>query len=150
MKQQITYIELKTGYSDDGPAWIGIVEFSKSGQTVYFDNKALKRKKNTSANANHYDIETGNEYWVSGVKRNGADRHWAGKGKIMIAKDAVEEYLIYTNAKKLDYKKFEIIEFKKTDKTRFYEIENCMLADEQCEENIRQYWDKNSKKFEPK
>lgn len=40
MKSKIMYIELKTGYSDNGPAWIGMVEFSKSGKTVYFDNKA--------------------------------------------------------------------------------------------------------------
>ena len=29
MKTQLKYIELKSGYSDDGPAWIGKVEFSK-------------------------------------------------------------------------------------------------------------------------
>src|ERR1017187_4692968 len=45
MKGQLTYIELKTGYSDDGPAWVGLVEFSKTGQTLYFDNKALKKRK---------------------------------------------------------------------------------------------------------
>ena len=139
---------MKTGYSDNGTAWIGIVEFSKSGKTIYFDNKALKKIKNTSASANHYDIETGNEYWVSGVKKNGADRHWAGNGKIMIDNDAVEEYLTHINQKELDFSKFEITEFKKTDKTRFNEIENCILTDEQYQENIRQYWDKNSKKFE--
>jgi len=27
------YIELKTGYQDNGPAWIGRVEFSQSGRT---------------------------------------------------------------------------------------------------------------------
>jgi hypothetical protein len=30
------YIELKTGYQDNGPAWIGRVKFSKTGQTIYF------------------------------------------------------------------------------------------------------------------
>ena len=28
MLNQLKYIELKTGYSDDGPAWIGMVQFS--------------------------------------------------------------------------------------------------------------------------
>ena len=32
----LKYIELKTGYSDDGPAWIGRVKMSRSGRTVYF------------------------------------------------------------------------------------------------------------------
>ena len=34
----IKYIELKTGYNDDGPAWIGNVKESKSGKTVYFND----------------------------------------------------------------------------------------------------------------
>jgi len=29
MKSEIKYIELKSGYHDDGPAWIGMVEFSE-------------------------------------------------------------------------------------------------------------------------
>jgi hypothetical protein len=39
----IRYIELKSGYHDDGPAWIARVLVSKSGRTVYFNGKALKR-----------------------------------------------------------------------------------------------------------
>ncbi len=35
MKPQIKYIELKTGHNDDGPAWIAVVELSKSGKTIY-------------------------------------------------------------------------------------------------------------------
>ena len=30
MINNLMYIELKTGYSDDGPAWIGYVKTSKS------------------------------------------------------------------------------------------------------------------------
>ena len=67
MKRKILYIENKS-YGHHGPAWIGFVEFSKSGQTVYFDNKALKTQK-AGINANHFDIETGEEYWVSGIKK---------------------------------------------------------------------------------
>ncbi|WP_219909591.1 hypothetical protein [Flavobacterium magnum] len=44
MKSKVMYIENKTE-GHHGPAWIGKVEFSKSGQTVYFDNKALKKLK---------------------------------------------------------------------------------------------------------
>ena len=148
MKPQLTYIELKSGYADNGPAWIGILEFSKTGQTVYFNNKALKRLKIPSSNANHYDIETGDEYWVSGVKKTGTDRHWAGNGKIMIDKNAVDKYLELTGQKKLDLTKHEIVEFKTTEKGRINLIENSILTDEQYSDNVRQYWDKNSKKFE--
>lgn len=34
MQPGVMYIELKSGYSDDGPAWIGKVEFSKTGQRL--------------------------------------------------------------------------------------------------------------------
>ena len=79
MQNEIRYIELKTGYSDDGPAWIGKVKLSKSGSTIYFDNKAFRKLQNTMGN--YYDVETKEYYWISGVKKNGTDRHWAGHGK---------------------------------------------------------------------
>ncbi len=148
MKSKLTYIELKTGYSDNGPAWIGLVEFSKTGQTLYFDNKALKRQKIPGSNSNHYDIESGEEYWVSGVKKNRQDRHWAGSGKILIDKSSINDYLSFINAKELDLSMYQIIEFKKTDKERIKKIENTILTDEESNETTRQYWDKGSKKFE--
>ena len=61
MESKIIYIENKS-FSHHEPAWIGFVEFSKSGQTVYFNGKALKKLKNPGINANHIDIETGEEY----------------------------------------------------------------------------------------
>lgn len=121
------YIELKTGYSDNGPAWIGRVEFSKSGQTVYFDNKAIKKMGTPSGGGNHYDIETGEAYWVSGVKKNGSDRHWAGGGKIMIDKNSIEEYLSLIDFNIIEKKYFDVIEFETTDKIRFKELENSEL-----------------------
>jgi hypothetical protein len=148
MKKQLMYIELKSGYSDNGPAWIGLVEFSKSGQTIYFNNKALKKLKVAGPNSNHYEIETGDEYWVSGIKKNGQDRHWAGRGVIMIDKNSVDHYLEYTSQQVLDLKKFKVVEFEETDKDRINELENKNLLDDQGSENTRQYWDKNSKKFE--
>ena len=98
MKSKIMYIENKS-YGHHGPAWIGLVEFSKSGQTVYFNNKALKKLKNPGTYGNHFDIETGEEYWVSGVKKNGQDRHWCGGGKIMLDKtyDAAGNILSVTD-----------------------------------------------------
>lgn len=148
MKSQLTYIELKTGYSDNGPAWISLVESSKTGQTLYFDNKALKRQNIPGSNSNHYDIETGDEYWVSGVKKNGQDRHWSGNGKIMIDKDSIADYLSFLNSKELNEAKYQIIESKKTDKERIRKIENIILTDEDIIQSSRQYWDKGSKKFE--
>jgi hypothetical protein len=97
----IRYIELKSGYHDDGPAWIARVLVSKSGRTVYFNGKALKRSTQ-SGSGNYYDVETTESYWVSGVKKKGGDRHWAGRGKITIDAGAIDEYLQITGATELD------------------------------------------------
>lgn len=98
------YIELKTGYQDNGPAWIGRVKFSKSKRTVYFDNKAFQ--KGNCYNGNYITIETRESYWISGVKKDGEDRHWAGSGKIMIDKNVVAEYLELTGQNSLDESKY--------------------------------------------
>ncbi|WP_113639313.1 hypothetical protein [Nubsella zeaxanthinifaciens] len=127
MKSKIMYIELKTGYSDNGPAWIGKVEFSKSGRTVYFDNKAVKKMATPSGGGNHYDIETGDAYWVSGVKKNGADRHWAGGGKIMVDRKSIDEYLTLVDFNSIEEKYYKTIDFEPTDKNRFKELENAEL-----------------------
>ena len=42
MIKDLMYIELKTGYSDDGPAWIGYVKTSKTKKTIYFNNHAFQ------------------------------------------------------------------------------------------------------------
>ena len=91
----IKYIELKTGYCDDGPAWIGNVKESKTGKTIYFNNHAFQKYQGIQGN--YYDVETGEEYWISGVKRNGQDRHRAGSGKVMIDRKCVDEYLFIVN-----------------------------------------------------
>jgi hypothetical protein len=127
MKPEIKYIELKSGFGDNGPAWIGMAEFSKSGRTVYFNGKALKNSNAQGIAGNYFDIENGDEYWVSGIKKNGTDRHWTGGGKIMIDKNIVELYLSLVDFNVLDKNRFELTEIKTTDKQRFAELENKKL-----------------------
>ena len=43
MIKDLMYIELKTGYSDDGPAWIGYVKTSKTKKTIYFNDHAFQK-----------------------------------------------------------------------------------------------------------
>lgn len=105
---EIRYIELKTGYSDNGPAWIGKVKLSRSGRTVYFNDHAFQRYNGVSGN--YFDVETGEEYWISSVKKDGTDRHWAGNGKIIIDKKIVEEYLAAVGATALDSRRFTVEE----------------------------------------
>jgi len=143
MKSKILYIENKSeGHS--GSAWIGLAELSKSGQTVYFDNKALKKLKTAGISGNHFDIETGQEYWVSGIKKNGEDRHKYGGGKIMLDKNCVEEYLKLINEESINERKYIVVEIQKTDRSRFNKIENIEL-DFENENWETRFWDKKKK-----
>ena len=101
MRNRLVYIELKSGYSDNGPAWIGIAGASKSGVTIYSNGKAFKSLKGSGIGANFFDIETLEEYWISGVKKNSRDRHWAGGGKVSIEQTAVDAYLVETGLQSL-------------------------------------------------
>lgn len=145
MKSKIMYLENKSN-GHNGSAWIGFVEFSKSGQTVYFHNKALKKLKIPEISANYFDIETGEEYWVSGVKKNGQDRHQFGCGKIMIDKNSIEEYIKLVDFNRIDEKHFTIIEFTKTDKNRLSQIENIEVESIN-KSHSASYWDNNRKKL---
>ena len=108
MINNLMYIELKTGYSDDGPAWIGYVKTSKSKKTIYFNDHAFQ--KNIGNYANYIDIENGDKYWISGLKKEESNRHWAGHGKIMVDRRAVNEYLSLIGEKELPLNLFEVVD----------------------------------------
>lgn len=110
MIKDLMYIELKTGYSDDGPAWIGYVKTSKSRKTVYFNDRAFQKR--TGYYSNYEDVENGDKYWISGVKKRESNRHWAGRGKIIIDKRAVDWYLKFTGQKELPPNLFEKADIK--------------------------------------
>lgn len=121
----LRYIELKSGHGGSGPAWIARVTISRSGSTVYFDDRALKRLKGGGISGNYVDLETGEEFWVSGVKKNGEDRHWAGSGSVLVEREALNEYLAIRGLDQLDPRKHEITDaVKSTDVQRFEELEN--------------------------
>ena len=88
------YIELKSGegHSDRGLARIGRVSFSKSGKSIHYRELKFQSLKGAGICANYFEAETGDEYWISGCKKNGQDRHWAGGGPVEIDADVREEY----------------------------------------------------------
>lgn len=121
----LRYIELKSGFGDSGPAWIGRVTLSRSKTTVYFNGHALKKMRGGGVSGNYIDIETGEEYWVSGVKKNGKDRHWAGSGPVLIEKEAVGEYLEIRGLSELDPKSYRVTDsIVQTNIEHIKEIEN--------------------------
>lgn len=69
------YIERKVGGDDTGPARIGRVLLSKTGRTLYYGGKIFQSLKGAGVSGNYVDVETGAEYWISGCKKDGTDRH---------------------------------------------------------------------------
>jgi hypothetical protein len=124
----LRYVELKSGHSDNGPAWIGYVTSSKTGRTLYFDGRGLmklKGQRRCESGGNYVDMETGESFWVSGVKRNGEDRHWAGSGKVLIEAAAVPDYLKAIRAKTLNTSRCEVTNsIRQTDIERLSRLAN--------------------------
>lgn len=125
----LRYIELKSGHSDNGPAWIGYVKYSQTGRTIYFNGRglmSLKGQRRGAMGGNYIDMETGEAFWVSGVKKNGEDRHWAGSGKVLVEAAAVPEYLRTIGAKGLDKSSCEVTNsIRRTDIERLTKLANA-------------------------
>lgn len=83
------YIEQK-GDGISGPARIGRITFSKSGQSVYYQGRRFQTLSGEGFKANYFDCETGEHYWISGCKKRGGDRLYSGT--IEIDEDVREEY----------------------------------------------------------
>jgi hypothetical protein len=74
---------------------------------------------------NFMDIESGNEYWISGVKKDMSDRHKFGGGKILVEKRILSEYLQIIGKSELPKTNFELTEVNiKIPIERINEIEN--------------------------
>lgn len=125
----LRYIELKSGHTDNGPAWIAYVERSQTGRTLYFNGRGLlklKGQRRGDSGGNYIDMETGESFWVSGVKKNGQDRHWAGSGKVLVEAAAVAEYLDTINARALDPSRCRVTNsIRKTDIGRLSRLANA-------------------------
>ncbi|WP_200975403.1 hypothetical protein [Echinicola sp. 20G] len=137
MRTEIKYLELKSGFSDNGPAWIGMVSFSKSGKTIYFDGKAFQSLNGTGISANYFDIESGNEYWISGVKRDMSDRHKFGGGKIYVEKRILNDYLKIIGKLDLPKSEYELVAVETQKPTeRINELENTRLDKSEVDHSI--------------
>lgn len=92
MERRLMYVELKTGHDDDGPARIGWVGRSKTGHTLYYGDLVLRKLKGEEQSGFQVDDATGDQYWVSSVKRGRLDRYPAGTGEVTVDDDARSEY----------------------------------------------------------
>lgn len=90
-KTRIMYIEDKSA-GLDGPARIGRVTFSKSGRSIHYAGRTFQSLDGSGFKANYFDVETGNEFWISGPRKDGADRLYGGSKPVEIDPDVEQEY----------------------------------------------------------
>ena len=90
---RLMYIEIKAGQLT-GDARIGYVTFSKTGKTIYYNERAFQTLKGAGFKSNYVDVETGEEVWISGPKKDGSDRLYGGRKPIGIDQDAREDYWV--------------------------------------------------------
>ena len=94
------YIECKDdGVSGSGR--IGRVKFSKTGKSLYYQGQTFQTLRGSGLKSNKYDVDTGQHYWISGCKKNGNDRLYAGV--VEIDADVAEEY--WTKIRELPQKR---------------------------------------------
>jgi hypothetical protein len=76
----------------DGPARIGRVTFSKSGRSIHYRGRTFQSLDGSGYKANYFDVETGDHFWISGPRKDGADRLYGGSKPIEIDDDVGAEY----------------------------------------------------------
>lgn len=90
-KTRIMYIECKAG-NLTGPARIGRVTYSKTGATLHYRGQEFRSLKGAGFKANYYDVNTGDEYWISGPRRDGRDALYVTNVATEIDADVSDEY----------------------------------------------------------
>ncbi len=90
-RSRIMYIERKEE-SLNGPARIGRVTFSKTGRTVEYGGRKFQKAKG-GYKWNHFDVESGAHYWISGPRKDGQDRLYPQSSQtVEIDDDVRDEY----------------------------------------------------------
>ncbi len=90
-KTRIMYVECKSG-SLNGEARIGLVTFSKTGRTLEYRGRKFQKSK-SGYKWNHFDVETGDHYWISGPCKDGKDRLYPqSRQPVEVDADEREEY----------------------------------------------------------
>lgn len=91
VKSRIMYIEHKDELRG-GEARIGRVFFSKRGKTLRYGGREFQSLKGRALKANYFEVESGDEYWISGCKGDGTDRLYGERVPVEIDEDVRVEY----------------------------------------------------------
>jgi hypothetical protein len=88
---RIMYLECKAG-GLIGDARIGRVTFSRTRGTIYYGGQTFKSLKGAGFKSNYCCVETGQNYWISGPRRDGQDRLYGERLPVLIDADVRDEY----------------------------------------------------------
>ena len=94
LQSRLMYIENKSE-GLEGEARIGKVYFSGSGKSLYYDNRRFQSLKGSGFKSNYFDVDSGEEYWISGPKKDQNDRLYGGNRGVEIDADVKDEYSKY-------------------------------------------------------
>jgi hypothetical protein len=90
--KRVMWIERKTSDGLFGPARIGWVKVVDKGKRLEYGDKVFRTLAGSGFKANYYDIETGEQYWTSGCRKDGMNALY---GTIVeIDDDALQEYWV--------------------------------------------------------
>lgn len=89
-KTRIMYVEDKSK-GINGPARIGRVASSKSGETLHYAGQSFRALRHSGLKANFEDSVTGHPYWIARARKEGADRLFKGAGEPPVIDDDVRE-----------------------------------------------------------
>lgn len=77
----------------NGPARIGRVTFNRTGKSLSYDGRTFQSLKGAGFKANYVDVATGDEFWISGPRKDGRDRLYdTSTAPAEIDEDVAEEY----------------------------------------------------------
>ena len=81
-------------YSQPVPdKFAAIVIDTKTGKTLYYQGQAFQSLKGRGYKSNYFDVATGDEYWISGVRNDRQDRlYGSGLHHVAIDDDAKDAY----------------------------------------------------------
>ena len=91
MRSRIMYIERKAG-ALTGEARIGRVTYSKTGKSVYYRGLTFQTQRGHGFKSNYFEVESGEEYWITGCKKRGSNRLYGERIPIEIDEDVRGEY----------------------------------------------------------
>ena len=89
--KRVMWIEYK-GDGIVGPARIGWVNVRDKGKRLDYRNQSFRSQRGHGFKSNYYDIKTGDQYWISGCRKDGANALY--NTDVQVDDDALEEYWV--------------------------------------------------------